>query len=186
MSVSASSSTPDPLRLDVAALAEQGRSIAGQWPVSELSRLDEGQLLTGNEPAPAVVRWQAQGEQRPVTGGAPEVWLHLQAEVGLNLCCQRCLGPVATEVSIDRSLRFVSDEAMAAEMDADSEDDVLALQRWMDLRELVEDELLLALPLVPRHVVCPEPLPLPEDEVESEDAQPNPFAVLAQLKKKPD
>ncbi|HSI48444.1 MAG TPA: YceD family protein [Ideonella sp.] len=185
MSVSASSSTPDPLRLDVAALAEQGRSISGQWPVGELSRLDEAQLLTGDV-APAVVRWQAEGEQRPVTGGTPEVWLHLQAEVNLSLCCQRCLGPVVSDVAVDCSLRFVSDEASAAEMDADSEDDVLALQRWMDLRELVEDELLLALPLVPRHEVCPEPLPLPEDEVEADEAQPNPFAVLAQLRKKQD
>jgi uncharacterized protein len=36
---------------------------------------------------------------------------------------------------------------------------VLALEPALDLKELVEDELLLALPLVPRHEVCPEPLP---------------------------
>ena len=42
---------------------------------------------------------------------------------------------------------------------------MLALEPALDLRGLVEDELLLALPLVPRHEVCPEPLPIePEPE----------------------
>ena len=42
----------------------------------------------------------------------------------------------------------------------------------MDLRELVEDELLLGLPLVPRHEDCPQPLPVPirlEDDTDDAD-----------------
>ncbi|MFZ2989514.1 YceD family protein, partial [Ideonella sp.] len=100
-----------------------------------------------------------------------------------QLCCQRCLGPVGTEMALDRWVRFVSDEESAAALDAESEDDVLALERWMDLRELIEDELLLALPLVPRHQVCPAPLPLPSDADVEESPAPNPFAVLAKLKR---
>ena len=45
---------------------------------------------------------------------------------------------------------FVRGEDAAAELDAESDFDVLTLTRSLDLRELVEDELLLALPLVPR------------------------------------
>jgi uncharacterized protein len=71
----------------------------------------------------------------------------------------------------------------AAELDADHEDDVLALNRSLDLRSLVEDELLLALPLVPRHDVCPEPLPLVDDDENAEPERANPFAVLAALKR---
>ena len=60
---------------------------------------------------------------------------------------------------------------------------MLALEPALDLQSLVEDELLLALPLVPRHEVCPEPLPL-----EPEPAAPaaaHPFAALAALKRGP-
>mgnify|MGYP003353005379 CR=1 FL=1 len=77
------------------------------------------------------------------------------------------------------------DEQQAAELDAELEDDVLSLERSIDLRELVEDELLLALPLVPRHAECPEPLPLPDDEAPADvPEQPRPFAALAALKGK--
>jgi uncharacterized protein len=89
---------------------------------------------------------------------------------------------VDTEVEVDRWLRFVGDEAEAAELDAHSDDDVLALARWMNLRDLVEDELLLALPLVPRHEECPEPLPfLPESEAMKPPEHP--FAALERLKR---
>ena len=100
------------------------------------------------------------------------------------MACQRCLAPVSTPASVDRWIRFVTGEAQAEALDAESEDDVLALPRWLDLAELVEDELLLALPIVPRHETCPAPLPMPAQPVEDEEgeARPNPFAVLAQLK----
>ena len=55
-----------------------------------------------------------------------------------------------------------------------------ALTTALDLPMLLEDELLLALPLVPRHDVCPEPLPRAfRDEA---DAAERPFAALAALK----
>jgi uncharacterized protein len=170
----------DPLRLDVATLAANGTELAGEWPLQELSRLADSSMP--DEVKDATVQWRVRGELRPVTGGAAEVWLHLAATARLALCCQRCLKSVMDTVSVDKPLRFVADEAQAAALDAELEDDVLALERILDLRELVEDELLLALPLVPRHDRCPEPLPLPADEPESEEA-PHPFAALAQLRK---
>ena len=86
---------------------------------------------------------------------------------------------------MSRWFRFVRDEDQAAELDMDSEDDVLSLPRHLDLRELMEDELLLELPVVPRHEECPEPLPpanIDEEEAPSQE-RPNPFAALAALKK---
>jgi uncharacterized protein len=172
----------DPLKLDVAALATDHGELAGAWPLAQLERLAESAMP--QETPQAQVNWQVRGELRPVTGGAAEVWLHLRADVRLALCCQRCLGPVLETVALDRWLRFVPDEQQAAALDAELEDDVLSLERVMDLSELVEDELLLALPLVPRHAQCPAPLPLPADELEEEEERPNPFAALAQLKGK--
>lgn len=117
-------------------------------------------------------------------GGEPQVWLHLKADTCVQLECQRCLSPVQVAVHAERSFLFVQGEEAAADLDEESEDDVLALTRALDLRSLVEDELLLALPLVPRHEVCPEPLPLPaKDAALDSDEKPNPFAVLASLKR---
>jgi uncharacterized protein len=171
----------DPLRLDVAAFAEAGARLEGHWPLVDLTRLaesavDEGDA--GGEP----VRWSVRGEARPMRGGPAQAWLHVAATARLALQCQRCLQPVAATVAAERSFLFVPGEETAAALDAESEDDVLALTRSLDLKELVEDELLLNLPLVPKHDDCMAPLtPAGAAEVEPEPA-PHPFAALAALK----
>lgn len=176
----------DPGRFDVAGFAAAGDELAGHWPLSALGRLSESVL--GSEPEGAAVHWQVQGDLRPVTGSAPQVWLRLSAQASVSMRCQRCLGALAVPLDLDRWIRFVPDAATAEALDAELEDDVLELQRQTDLRELIEDELLLTLPLVPRHEgACPQPLPMAAGE--GDDAAPaaraNPFAALAQLKKKP-
>jgi len=97
--------------------------------------------------------------------------------------CQRCLQPMRLPLHAERRIFFVDGEDEAAVLDAETEDDVLALQRALDLPALIEDELLLALPLVPRHEVCPDPLPRAFVDDDSAVAPAdNPFAVLAALK----
>lgn len=175
----------DPLRLDVAALAEQGASLTGSWPLASLRRLAASAHAEAPPDAGDLVTWAVRGERRVRAGAPAETWLHLKAGAGLALECQRCLGPVAVVLDVDRALQFVPGEDQAAALDAQSEDDVLALSRWLDLRELVEDELLLALPLVPRHEACPQPLPLADEPALPEGGEgerPNPFAVLQSLK----
>ena len=173
----------DPLRLDVATFAAQSAHLNGTWPLARMERLADYHMATG-APAQPMVSWEIEGELRPVRGGEPEIWLHVMAQCELAMGCQRCLAAVHTPLEVDAWLRFVADEATAAELDADSEDDVLALQRWTDMAELLEDELLLALPLVPLHQVCPEPLPMPVDDLaQEEEPAKHPFAKLALLKK---
>jgi len=174
----------DPRRLDVAAFSAAQGELSGHWPLPELPRLCESVLDA--EPPGTPVHWQAEGEQRPVTGGSPEIWLRLSAQAGVSMRCQRCLGPLPVPLDVDRWIRFVAGADRAEALDAELEDDVLELQRQTDLRELIEDELLLALPLVPRHEQCPQPLPMPaqDDEPAAPEARPNPFAALEKLKKK--
>ena len=169
----------DPLRLDLAAFATEGAELSGIWPLEELPRL-AASAHPGPPATGGAVHWSSRGERRPRRGGEPDTWLHLRLATRLHLECQRCLQPVETPLEIGRSLRFVQGEDEAAALDADSEEDVLALPRWLDLRELAEDELLLALPIVPRHEQCPQTLPsaVGEDEV----ARENPFAALQALK----
>ena len=77
-------------------------------------------------------------------------------------------------------------EAEAEAQDDDAEEDLLVLEPQFDLLALLEDELLMAFPLVPMHEQCPSPpsFQAGEAELPPEDAKPHPFAALAQLKKK--
>jgi uncharacterized protein len=169
----------DPRRLDVAALAVAGGRLEGEWPQPALARLSQD-ALPGAAPA---VRWAAQGALRKQAGGEPQIWLQLQAHTVLQMCCQRCLMPVSVPLDVDSKLRFVRGEALAEKLDEDSEEDVLALPATLDLQALVEDELILALPLVPRHEVCPQPLPMSsgEDALLGAPEAESAFAGLAQM-----
>jgi uncharacterized protein len=170
---------PDPRRVDVGMACNDGLALSGQWPLAALDRLAEGELPGPSEPS---ATWAARFESRPVAGAAPERWLHLQAAVQVRRECQRCLQAVSLPLAVDRRLRFVDDEATASALDADSEDDVLVASRQFDLQGLVEDELLLAMPLVPMHDTCPEPLPA-ATAAPADEPPASPFAVLAALKR---
>ncbi|CAN5737054.1 DUF177 domain-containing protein [soil metagenome] len=174
----------DPRSLDVTAFARDGSTLEGDWPLAEFGRIAEAAPAESLPTDDDAVQWSAHGERRPVRGGESEIRLHLTAHGDVALVCQRCLKPVLVTLDVARNYLFVHGEETAAEIDVDSEDDVLAITRALDLHELIEDELLLAMPLVPRHEVCPEPLPVPIDE-EEDDGAPNPFASLAALKRGP-
>lgn len=171
--------SPDPRRADLRTLARLAGTLGGDLSPQALPRLAE------SAESVAASRWSAQGELRQVKGGEPQVWLHLQASAPVRLVCQRCLQGVDEVLEVDRSFLFLPDEDEVARLDEELDDDVLLLPRFFDVLELVEDELILALPIVPRHEVCPEPLPLKDDAGEAEtDAEvPHPFAALAALKK---
>lgn len=173
----------DPRSVDIAAFAKQGSSESGGWPVAALERLCAEVHADARPAATEHIQWRATGETRTRRGGEPQLRMHLECRAGLSLICQRCLQPVAVVVQVQRSFLFAADEAAAAAIDADSDDDVLALCRTLDLIDLIEDELLLALPLVPRHEVCPQPLAVRDDDALFEE-RPNPFAVLSAMKPK--
>ena len=175
----------DPLRLDVAAFAADGGELDGMWTARELPRFFDGQTPP-QDVSPPPVQWSARGERRATAGGDDQTWLHLRVRARAWLCCQRCLQPFDQPLDIDRWLRFVPDEAQAETLDAESEDDVLALPRWLDLRELATDELLLALPIVPRHDRCPTPLMGLDAATAALAPRDNPFAVLRSLKRDDD
>jgi uncharacterized protein len=171
----------DPLSVDVSALCKQGAELHGRWPLAGLQRLAES-LGAATD---ASVAWAVQGSVVPVAGAEAEVWLALNASAEVPLLCQRCLQPFNEGLVVDRRFRFVRHEEEAARLDEESEDDVLVLPARMNLRELVEDELILALPIVPRHALCPSPLPLPADSPGADEPAANPFAALAALRGRP-
>jgi len=171
----------DPQRLDVERFASDAGSLQGDWPLRALERLVGSTCPDAPPGAQDRVAWQVRGEHRRAAGQG-QTWLRLSLDATVNLTCQRCLAPVATPLVVDRWFRFVAGEAEAAVLDEDLEEDVLASTRSLDLLQLAEDELLLALPLVPRHEVCPVPLSAPTLEIAVDEAAAHPFAVLAGLK----
>lgn len=183
-------------RLDVAGLAQANGYLKGQDSLQKYERLRQESCrleadLTKNES----VNWTATGELIDNAGEAskvkPQIWLHVAAHTTLPQTCQRCLGEVGMQLVVNRSYRFVADEATAEAQDDASEEDVLAISREFNLLELIEDELLMALPLVPMHDICPVPPKMAAADPDFEGGaeavgagKPNPFAVLAALKGK--
>ena len=169
-------------RLDVRALARAGASLSGEAPVADFERL---RVEAVDAPDAYRVRWQARGEMRLDAGGLTQPWLHLEATTTLPLACQRCLETVEVALAVRRAFRFVATEEQAEAEDEEAEEDVLAWSRDFDLLGLVEDELLMELPLVPRHEVCPAEVRLTVQDADfeaSQEARPKPFAGLAALK----
>lgn len=162
-------------------MAAAATSLSGHWPLAGFARL--GEDTPAGAPAGGEVSWSVRGRQRAVPGGGAEIWLDLVARAPVCRECQRCLQPVTIDVEVARPLRFVAGEALAAALDAESEDDVLELSTSLDLHALVEEELLLALPLVPMHEHCLPPLQDAAAGASAPDAAAHPFAALARLKR---
>jgi uncharacterized protein len=168
-------------RLNLQTFAQDGLPLKTTTPISSLERLaDETQGLAPDQ----AVSWEARGELRPQAGADDQVWLHLHAEAAVPLACQRCMATVTIPVAVDQTYRFVATEEIAMAEDDQSEEDLLVTEPQFDLLALIEDELLMALPLVPMHEVCPDAPALRDEPAAAAPEKPNPFAVLAQLKAK--
>ncbi len=113
--------------------------------------------------------------------------LHSLLEVEVKMICQRCLELVALPIQSECHYAFVKEGKEPQSLPKGY--DVLEMgEDPLDLSALVEEELLLALPIVPLHAPedCQQPAGLDEPEpVEDEVTRSNPFSVLAQLKRDP-
>jgi uncharacterized protein len=161
-------------KLSITAFALDAAPLQGQTPLAQLPRLAD-EAVQGV--AASMVHFQALGSMREDAAGKTVPWLQLQGYVDLELVCQRCLEPMNIPVQVDRWFRLVADEATALAEDDAAEEDLLAMDHEFDAFSLLEDDLLLAMPLVPRHDACHAPL-----SAALEDDLPHPFAALAALK----
>lgn len=173
-------------RVNMQAFAQEGELHEGVHLLQNMERIRHETLGLS---ADLAVHWQARGELRPAPSGDDQVWLHLTANTAVPLACQRCMGAVDVGLTVDQWYRFVATEDIAMAEDDQSDEDLLVMEPHFDLLALLEDELLMAIPLVPMHDECPvAPTFSAGDDVLAtpdpvNDGKPNPFAVLAQLKK---
>jgi uncharacterized protein len=165
-----------PPSLDLARAVRQTYGLQGSLLVKSMPRLtaalasDAGEVRVELEVGADLAR------RVTVTGS-------IDAE--LELQCQRCMEPVRLTVHATPYLAWVkSDEQLAAL--PEEYEPLLSANGSVDLRELVTEELLLALPLVPRHegdAACGGFTESAERPAEPGEVRKNPFAELAKLKR---
>lgn len=171
------------LRLAPRHACEVGRVIEGAVSPLRLERLAD--LATdAHEPVPVHYRIEF------FQPGADKLWLaRISVEAELRLICERCLEPMALSLSGDSTLQFVYSDEQAAQVGEAYEPVILDDEGMVSIAELVEDEVLMAVPVVVRHPeACREPWR--ESVADTVDPGPdgsgmkdNPFAVLASLRK---
>lgn len=169
---------PIPSHVDPRQLAERAVTLEGELQLEQLGRLTDA--LEDMQGAVSARLSFGRDEQR-----TPVIKSCLDAEV--KMVCQRCLEPVVLPIHSECEYAVVGEGANAQHLPKGYE--VLEVgEDPLDLLALVEDELLLALPIVPLHSpeICQPPAG-PEEPVPSEDEvkRSNPFSVLAQLKRDP-
>jgi len=155
------------LVIDGFKFARGGEELRGSMALVELPRLVEMGVAESAGFAFAV-RGAHNERGKPV--------LRVTAEGPAAMTCQRCLDPVTVSLAVASELELVDSEA--AIEGADDDADRIVGSPAMDVATLVEDELILALPMVPRHDACEPKGSLMEDEAGS------PFAALAGLQGK--
>lgn len=165
--------------IDTAELTRFGQEVRGQAPIARFERLTEDLP----EQADTFVSWSVQGERN--SAGQFFLHLHVQGEVVLE--CQRCMSSLQWRLDFKNSLQVVrSDTELEEAQDVyvegldDTMVEAIAGSPRLDVLALVEDEIILGLPYVPKHDVCPT---ASDDDAETDPNPLSPFAVLGQLKK---
>ena len=156
--------------IDLRAQAKDGRRLDGEVPVIKLGRLAE----SVQEPTGTVI-FGFQGER----DDEGKLYVDLEIRSDLVLQCQRCLDAMVWPCEVQNRLLLLrpGEQPPEDELENDAVDS-LEVEPLTDLLALVEDEVLLALPLVPRHESCEPPVKSGVDE------EISPFAVLRQLRGK--
>jgi uncharacterized protein len=114
-------------------------------------------------------------ELRGRTDAEGRAWLQVLANGTVTLECQRCLGPLTFPIALRSELLLAGSERDIETADDDI-DRVLA-GKAMDVSQLIEDEVLLALPMAPRHEQCGV------RQAGADAGRSSPFAELAKLKR---
>jgi len=107
--------------------------------------------------------------------------LRVRADATLPLMCQRTLETFGLPVHVDTRLGLIAQEADEAALPSGYEP-LLIADGQVNLADVIEDELILALPVVPIKPGAAEPRKWNETNETVDGAQPNTFAVLKKIK----
>jgi uncharacterized protein len=162
-------STELPLFIDPWRAADSDAAFSGRLPIAGFKRL-AALLADASGEAAFQLRFSWDEAGRPVVRAAVQATLLAR--------CQRCLESMPVQVDARILLAVVTDLVSARQL-PEGYDPLLAEDGRVRLSDLIEDELLLALPQIPRHAptACSVAIEQP-----AAPGRENPFAVLAKVK----
>lgn len=131
-----------PILINNLEAAKNQENISGEIPVETCERLLE---VIRKEHQYPQIRYELSG----VATKFHLPSLHLTIEASLPVICQRCLDAMSLELSLKYD--YIVSESEPAPFDGDDDIDWLEISREMNLNALIEDELLMAIPLAPTH-----------------------------------
>ena len=163
-----------PREIDPLRLADEGVRLEGDLPGESFARLRE-QSVAGTRPEPVSVMLQFEHTVHGIR------MLHGTIRTRLIATCQRCLGPVELELEARPLLALLTPGESPAGAPEAAES--MVVDGPVSLPELVEDELLLVMPMFPLHATgqCTAPGAAQVGEEEPTE-QDGPFAALRGLK----
>jgi uncharacterized protein len=166
-----------PVSFDPVRFAKWGRHLEGKIPLAKMSRIAEQATKLRGDVWLSLDFSMGEDRVRALRG-------HIKAVVPMQ--CQRCMSEVEIPVDAQFTLGVVDSEAFAEKLPEEYEPLFIEEDQKIFLADLVEDELILALPIVAMHPVdvC-RAGKLAEDDtnlVQKEPRQENPFAILKDFK----
>ncbi|HEX5121680.1 MAG TPA: YceD family protein [Rhodanobacteraceae bacterium] len=166
-----------PERVDASRMVQARRTFEGKLPIASFQRL-RGSLAAVENGA------NVEGEASyDLEFGKDELgiaYLAVRVDADLPLTCQRTLEVFRQPVHVEQRLGLIGEESEEAALPPGYEP-LLIPDGMVDPAAVIEDELILALPVVPLKPGAPLEW---HDEGVEEESEPNPFAALAKLKKK--
>ena len=159
--------------IDIAEFTRLGRMLSGEVAVRDLSRLKD-LIVAGDQHRRYEIRGGLSARREP------QITCIICGFVALT--CQRCFKAFEHRVDTHSTLIFVSDESKLPPVeDEDESTDYIVAKSPLGVQALVEDEVILALPISPRHETgkCGESALGPTSADRS-----SPFAALATLKRR--
>ena len=162
-----------PARVDVARQVQARYTYKGTLPLASMQRL-RGSLASSEGEARYVVEFGKDG--------LGISYLALRVEAGLPLVCQRTLETFMYPVAVDQRLGLIASESDEAGLPEEYEP-LLVADGHLGIADVIEDELILALPVVPLKPGAPLEWNDGSDEASTDMEPINPFGVLGSLKK---
>lgn len=170
-----------PASIDPIQLAERGARLTGSLPLKSMPRLAEACLDSSGDVHVDLSFERSEGE------GLYEMRGHLSAK--LRVPCQRCLEEMDFELEVSPRLMFMRLGGNPALLELEA--DVMVVDKPLSLSSMVEDELLLAMPMVPTHGLneCPGKVYVAgvaspaKESGKAGKVKKNPFSVLSELKR---
>jgi uncharacterized protein len=159
-----------PATFDPVQLAERGARLAGRMPLKGMARLARLCVDDAGEARVDIVFER---------GANPDMAIvHGTVAADVRVICQRCLEPMSIKIAGEPRLVYLRPGEESAP--ADGDDETIELEQPVQMSEFVEDELLLAMPMIPMHELAD--CPARAYAAAKQSGKPNPFAALQDRK----